>query len=111
MRRFGYIVLFVMAAISFAACGAPAGNAPANTNANSNSNANSAKPTAAAPTADALLAMDKQATDAYLKGDGKFFEGFLSDKFAMYMDGHRVGKADSVSMIGKVKCDYKDSKL
>ncbi len=112
MRRLGYIVLFALAAISFAACGAPAGNTGTNANANSNSNANSVKPAAAAaPTADALLALDKQATDAYTKGDGKFFEGFLNDKFVMYPGGQRVGKADAVGMISKVKCDVKDSKL
>jgi hypothetical protein len=106
-----HFVLLALAAISFAACGSPAGNAPANANANSNSNANAAKPVATAPTADDLLAFDKQATEAYLKGDGKFFETFLSDKFAMYEGGHRVNRADTVGMISKVKCDVKDSKL
>src|SRR5436190_8851862 len=108
MRRLGYIVSFALVAISFAACGAPAGNAPANANANTNSNANSAKPTAAAPTADALLALDKSANEAYLKGDGKFFEGFLNDKFVMSEGGQRMGKADVVKMIASVKCDAKD---
>ncbi len=98
-----------MAAISFAACGGPANNAPAsNANSNSNSNANTAKPTAAAPTADALLAMDKQANEAYIKGDSKFFDGMLSDKVVMGGGGYRMGKAEIVKMIGSVKCDIKD---
>ncbi|HEX3101796.1 MAG TPA: nuclear transport factor 2 family protein [Pyrinomonadaceae bacterium] len=108
MRRLGYIVLFALAAISFAACGAPATNAPANANANSNSNANAAKPVAAAPTADALFALDKQANEAYIKGDGKFFEGFLTDKFVMYEGGQRMGRADVTTMIASNKCDVKD---
>lgn len=103
MKTFVKIILMAAAAISFAACGAPAGNAPAN-----NTNANTAKPTAAAPTADALLALDKQANEAFIKGDGKFFEGFLSDKFVMSGGGQRMGKADVVKMVGGTKCEIKE---
>jgi hypothetical protein len=78
-------------------------NAGAN-NANANSNASASK---AAPTTDALMALDKQANEAYTKGDGKFFEGFLSDKFAMSDMGKRMDKADVVKMINDVKCDVK----
>jgi hypothetical protein len=49
----------------------------------SNSNANAAKPAAVAPTADELLALDKQATEAYINGNGQFFEGLLSEKIVM----------------------------
>src|SRR5258708_2023442 len=108
MKRITLLILTATAAFFFAACGGPAANAPAN---NANTNTNTAKPTTAAPTADALLAMDKQANDAYLKGDSKFFEGFLSDKFVMYPGGHRTSKADAVAMISKAKCDVKDWKL
>jgi ketosteroid isomerase-like protein len=86
-----------------AACGAPA----ANTNANSNSNANAAKTTAAAPTADALFAMDKQANEAWIKGDKAFFDGFLSDKFVSFENGKRMSKADIGKMISETKCDIK----
>jgi Domain of unknown function (DUF4440) len=101
--------VFVVTAAAFAlmAC-TPASNAPANSNA---SNANTAKPAAAAPTKEALLAMDKQANEAYLKGDSKFFEGFLSDKFVMYPGGHRTTKADAVKMIADVKCEMKSLSL
>ena len=109
MKRLVQIVLFATAAISFADCGAPATNAPANNaSSNANANANMAKPTAAAPTADALLAKEKQANEAYIKGDGKFFEGFLSDKFASVGGGQRMDKAAVAKMIGGVKCDIKD---
>ena len=111
MKRLVKIIFFATAAISFAACGGPANNAPAsNANANSNasSNANAAKPVAAAPTVDTLLAMDKEANAAYIKGDSKFFETFLSDKFVIYDHGQRVDRAAAIKMIGGVKCAIKD---
>ena len=67
MKKIGYFVLMAVVSVVLAACGTPATN-------NANTNANTTKPTAAAPTADALLALDKQANEAYIKGDGKFFE-------------------------------------
>ncbi len=73
MKKFPLIVFAAIAAAFLIACGPP----PAN---NTPTNTNTAKPTAAAPTADALLALDKGAYDAYLKGDAKYFETFLSDK-------------------------------
>ena len=108
MKRLIKIVLFATTAISLAACGGAANNAPAiNANAG-NSNANTSKPVAAAPTADTFMAMEKQADEAYIKGDSKFFEGFLSEKFAMVGGGQRMDKAAAVKMIGGVKCDIKD---
>ena len=109
MKRTTLFILTAIAAVFFAACGAPAGNTPAN-----NANANAAKPTAAAPTAaaptaDALLALDKQANEAYFKGDAKFFEGMLSDKFVILgPGGSRMDKAATTKMIAGVKCDIKD---
>src|SRR5439155_6983667 len=43
----------------------------------------------------------------YIKGDGKFFEGFLSDKFVMTEGGKRIDKAAVVKMINEAKCDVK----
>jgi hypothetical protein len=103
------IILTFVAAALFAACGAPADNKPANTAA---ANANAAKPVAAAPTADALMALDKQANEAYVKGDSKFFEGMLSDKFVILTGGgQRMDKAATVQMIAGVKCDIKSMDL
>ncbi len=100
-----HVLLILTAAVVFPACAAHAGNAPDET-ANVNSNAN--KPVAAAPTADALLALDKQATEAYIKGDAKFFESFLSEKFVMHEGGARLSKTDAVKMISGVKCEVKE---
>jgi hypothetical protein len=104
MRKIGSIVAMLIVALTFSGCGAPAGNTGGNS---SNANANSGKTSAAAPTADTLLAMDKQANEAYFKGDSKFFENFLSDKFAEVHAGARIDKAAALKMIGSVKCDMK----
>jgi len=99
LKRTTLYILTAIAAVSFAACRAPADNTPAN-----NANAN-----VATPTADALLALDKRANEAYFKGDTEFFEGMLSDKFVMLgPDGSRLDKAATTRMIAGVKCDIKD---
>ena len=102
-------LLVLLAAVSMlvAACEAP----PANTGA-SNANTNTTKPIAAAPTIDTLMALDKQANEAYVKGDSKFFEERLSDKFVILTaDGQRMDKATTVKMIAGVKCDIKSMNL
>ncbi len=97
MSMFKFIFVAAVS-ITLVACGGPANN----------SNANAAKPAAAAPTADALLALDKQANEAYINGDGQFFGGLLSDKMVMTNAGERMGKADVVKMISGVKCNIKE---
>ncbi|MEO8647963.1 MAG: nuclear transport factor 2 family protein [Acidobacteriota bacterium] len=105
-RTINTIALFVVA-IALAACGAqPAGNVATNT---TNNNANAGKPAAAEPTSDALLALDKQANEAYFKGDSKFFEGFLSDKFSR--PGHAGSRAAELKGIAGTKCDMKSFSL
>jgi hypothetical protein len=99
-------ILLAAASTFFAACGGPA----ANTGANS-ANTNTTKPVAAAPTTDALMALDKQANEAYFKGDAKFFERMLSDKFVILGGGQRMDKAATVKMIASVKCDIKSMDL
>ena len=100
-------ILFAVASTFFAACGGPAANTGPN-----NANTNTTKPVAAAPTTDVLMALDKQANEAYVKGDSKFFEGILSDKFVILTDGgQRMDKAATVKMIAGVKCDIKSMDL
>jgi hypothetical protein len=105
MKKTLRFILLAAASTFFAACGGPAANTGAN-------NANTTKPVAAAPTADALMALDKQANEAYVKGDSKFFEGMLSDKFVILTGGgQRMDKAATVKMIAGVKCDIKSMDL
>jgi ketosteroid isomerase-like protein len=97
--------LIAAVAISFAAC------TTTNTNVNtpaSNANANAAKSTAAAPTKDSLLALEKQANDAYLKHDTKFFEGFLNDKFTGFGKTGRWTRDSVLKEIADNKCIIKD---
>ncbi len=105
MKKTLRFILLAAASTFFAACGAPAADTGAN-------NANPTKPVAAAPTADALMALDKHANEAYVKGDSKFFEGMLSDKFVILTGGgQRMDKAATVKMIASVKCDIKSMDL
>src|SRR5881628_2883560 len=107
MKKITLFILLAAASTFFAACGAPAANTGAN-----NANTNTTKPVAAPPTADALLALDKQANEAYVKGNSKFFEGMLSDKFVILTGGgQRMDKAATVKMIAGVKCDIKSMDL
>src|SRR5437868_4619390 len=107
MKKIGWILFLFVCVYGLTGCtpntspGANANSSAANSNAAAN--ANVPKPVAVAPTADMLLSMDKQANEAYLKGDAKFFEGFLSDKFVMSRGGQRLDKAASVKMIGETK--------
>src|SRR6266403_2619944 len=98
-------ILLAAAATFFAACGAPANNTGAN-----NANTNATKPVA--PTVAALMALEKQANEAYVKGNSKFFEGMLSDKFVILTGGgQRMDKAATIKMIAGVKCDIKSMDL
>ncbi|MBX3282212.1 MAG: nuclear transport factor 2 family protein [Acidobacteria bacterium] len=104
MKCSSLTIFLTAAALGLSACGAPAGNTTAN---NSNSNAAASKP--AAPTADALLAVDQQFEAAWRKGDTKFFAENLSDKFVDYSKGQRTGKAEALKELEGTKCDIKSS--
>jgi len=107
MKKTLLFTLLAAASTFFAACGGPGANTGGN-----NANTITSKPVAAAPTTDALMALDKQANEAYVKGDSKFFEGMLSDKFVTLAgDGQRIDKAATVKMIAGVKCDIKSMDL
>jgi hypothetical protein len=98
MKTITAAVMTAALALSLIGCGAPANNAPTNTARN---------PTGPpAPTVDALMALDKQAQEAFTKGDSQFFETFLSDKFMMAgMKGKPMDKAASVKDIAGMKCE------
>jgi len=106
MKKTLRFILLAAATTFFAACRGPADNTGAN-----NANTNTTKPVAVAPTADALMALDKQANEAYIKGNSKFFEGMLSDKFVILGGGQRMDKAATVKMIASVKCNIKSMDL
>ena len=105
MKTIVITVFLGLTAPILASCGTPAKNTSANRS------ADTAKPAAAVPTADALLALDKHANEAYIKSDSKFFERILSDKFVMREGGQQMDKAAVIKMIANNKCEVKDWKL
>jgi len=94
-----------LAALTLAACVSPERTTDPSTG------AGLTKPAAAAETAEALLALDKRATAAYLSSDPKFFEGMLDDKFVTRERGRQMDKAGVVKLIANNKCNVKDWKL
>jgi len=100
------LTLTFIAGAFFAARGVDARNSPAARTAKP-ANTNAPKPIAEAPTIDALMALDKQANEAYVKGDSRFFESLLSEKFVMRDGAQRMGKAAVVKMIAGVKCEVR----
>ena len=106
MKRITLFILTAVAAITFAACGGTADNKPANA-----ANANTAKPAAAAPTKEALVALEKTAFEAWQKKDGKFFEGFLTAGFVSFDEKGRIDKAGEIKRISENKCEVKSFSL
>lgn len=61
------------------------------------------------PAANALLALERQATEAYFRGDAAFLEGLLIDRFVrLGPGGARMDKAATTGMVAGVRCDVKD---
>lgn len=101
MNRLAKILMMASVTVVFTACGEtekPSSNA-------NTGNTNAAKPAAAAPSKEALLALDKQAYEAWMKKDGKFFEGFLADNFVILAANGRRNKAGEIKEITESKCD------
>jgi len=94
-----------VAALLLAACGTPEEST------GSNPSSGGSKAVAAGTTAEALLALDKQANAAYLMSDAKFFEATLNEKFVMREGGRQMDKAAVVKLVAGNKCAVKDWKL
>lgn len=108
MRRLSAFVIAAIVVLIYTGC-QPAANT---TVSNATANTNAAKPVAAPPTTDALMAIDTKAWEAYKNKDGKFFEGFISDNFVGFgSDGKRPTKAEVIKMISEHKCEFKNYAL
>jgi len=105
MKRISLITLMLVTAAFFAACGAPAGDAPAA------NNANTAKPTAAAPTKEALMTMEKAGWEAWKNRDAKWTEENASDKYVGLGTSGRMDKAAAVKSYTTQKCEIKSYSL
>lgn len=106
MKRSSIFILLVTLSLFIASCGNTDSNSRSNT-----ANTNAAKPAESAPTAETFMEMDRNATQAWLKGDTSYFEEILSAKFIGYQDGKRNDRDAEIKMIGSSKCDVKDWKL
>ncbi len=103
-------LLLSVDAIALSDCEAPpAGNAGANkANTANTTNTNAAKPVAAAPTKEALMAIEKSAHEAFKNKDAKFWETFLSDKFVAFAQpAGRLDRAAAVKLYSGADCDLK----
>lgn len=109
MNKMKLLILLAVAVFALAGC-QPAANTTngSNTNANSNSNA---KPTAAAPTKEALVALDKSAYEAWKTKDSKFWDPFLSAKFVGYGSTGRLDRAAAIKEYSGTDCDIKSYTL
>lgn len=109
MKRISLITITLAAAALFAACGAPAGNAPATNTATAANTANTAaKPAAAAPTKEALMTIEKSSWEAWKNKDAKVFEDVLSAKAIGF--NAAAGRQDKAAMIKSLtdsKCEVK----
>jgi ketosteroid isomerase-like protein len=102
-------VIAAAAVFALTACEPPATNVAVNTanTASANANANSAKPVAAAPTKDALMALEKQGWEAWKNHTPEAFENILSSKYIAFGPKGRMDKAAAIKAFGDAKCDIK----
>lgn len=110
MNKIKLLLILAIAAFALPAC-QPAANTANNAN-SSNTNANSnSKPTAAAPTKDALVALDKSAYEAWKTKDSKFWDPFLSAKFVGYGSTGKLDRAAAIKEYSGTDCDIKSYTL
>ncbi len=104
MKNLAWVLLFTISIIGFG-CG-ESGTTPNNTAGSNTENTNAG----AAPATDykaAVVDLENQANNAWMKKDGKFFEGFLADGF-VGVGGHgREGKAMVLKSISESPCEVK----
>ena len=105
------LLIITLACASLTACRPTTGDtAPTGarntSNANTTANANTAKPAAAAPTKEALLAIEKQGWDAWKARDATSMGALLSDRYMGFGPAGRVDKAGSLKTLEQ-KCEIK----
>lgn len=104
MKNMKLLVLTFAAAMFLAACPAPDANNSANTE---NANTNAEETTSAAPTKEALFALEKSAYEAWKNKDADFWGPFLADNFVGYGITGKLDKAAAVKEYSGADCDVK----
>lgn len=107
MKPTRLLALAVLASASLSACAGPVEDDGMASDAKPESADVAVEPVAEAPIADVLMALDRQASEAFLNGDSRFFEGLLTDNFVTRDGGPRMGKAAMLEMIGGLRCEAK----
>ncbi len=102
MKRIHLFILAAVASALIMSCGASANNTQGGNAANTAS-----KTTASGPTLDALVALEKQAWEAWKNKDAKFLEGYMSDKYIGFGPTGRTDKATAIRSIVDPKCEVK----
>jgi hypothetical protein len=110
MNTIKLLLLACAAAILLSACQPPANNSATNSNANSNANANRSA-TATAPTKDALMALDRNAFEAWKNKDTKFWDTYISSRFAAVEPGGKIDKAEVLKHFAEDNCEVKSYSL
>lgn len=116
MKSIKSLVLGVAAAVLFTACVETTNtNRPANSanlsNANANTNANAAATTAAAPTKDALMTLEKSAWEAWKTKNASFWDPFLTTNFMGHGGGGRLDRAAALKEYAGAECDVKSYQI
>ncbi len=106
MKKTTLFILTAVTAVLFAACGGTTENRAANAAAG-----NAAKPAPGPPTKEALVALERQALEAWKNKDGKFFKGMLVEDFVLMGPNVRVGKTDAIKVIEENKCTVNSAAL
>ncbi|MEP6703441.1 MAG: nuclear transport factor 2 family protein [Acidobacteriota bacterium] len=105
------LILATAAALALSACADPASNSTVSTANTYNSNVNTAKPLAAAPTKDALMALEKNAYEAWKTKDATFWDPFLTANFVGFGSGGRLDRAAAIKSYSGADCDIKSITL
>lgn len=108
MKRISLITLTFVAAAFFSACGGAADNKPEAKNAPAANANTAAKPVAAAPTKDALMAIEKAGWEAWKAKDTKWSQENMSEKAVGFsMKDGRQDKAAMMKTLAESKCEVK----
>ena len=111
MSRIRLLILMAAAAFALTGCEPAAYNANTSNTANANANANAAKPVAAAPTKESLMAIEKSGWEAWMNKDAKAFEELLSSRYVGFGPAGRLDKASAITSLTNPKCEVKSYSL
>ncbi|MFT3745925.1 MAG: nuclear transport factor 2 family protein [Pyrinomonadaceae bacterium] len=105
------LVVFIVAATLFSACGKSEGNTANVVAADPETAAKIEKAVAAAPTKGSLLELELKALGAWKNGDAAFWNDYYSDTYVSFIGGTRLDKAGIIKRITGTKCEVANYSL